>query len=584
MRTSQLATRPIRILTIPLRLARVIAGVSSRRARPRLLAGAAAGTVLAFALGLFAAPVGAATTGITLKAGVGPPTTKVTVNGAGFGASETVAVDFGTTQVATATTAPTGTFSTRFRVPKSALPGNHSVKAIGEASGRSAMRNFLIRADWPKFRFGPANTGYNPYENVIGPSNVARLKTAWTGATGTVQGDVVTSSAAVADGVAYIGSADSKAASKLYAFSAPGTTGCSGTPKTCKPLWTGTIQPFGNYIVSSPSVANGVVYVGSEDGIIYAFSAVGTTGCSGTPKTCKPLWTATTRGTIESSPTVANGVVYIGSDDGKLYAFSAAGTTNCAAKTCKPLWTGTTPRAGAIAFSSPAVANGMVYIGSANFGGGYLSAFSTGTANCSGTPKTCKPLWTAVTDGSSPASSPAVANGVVYIGSEGHTLYAFSAAGTANCSGTRTKTCKPLWTGPRSAAGPLTSPAVANGVVYVEANNDRLYAFSAAAGAANCSGTRKTCKPLWTGHIPSVTGISLFSSPAVANGVVYAGSNNDRLYAFSAAGTANCSGTPKTCKPLWAGATRGLIFSSPAVANGVVYIGSNDGHLYAFSL
>jgi outer membrane protein assembly factor BamB len=316
----------------------------------------------------------------------------------------------------------------------------------------------------------------------------------------------------------------------LYAFSAAGTTGCSGTPKTCMPLWTGAT---GSFVESAPAVANGVVYVGSGIGKLYAFSAAGTTGCSGTPKTCTPLWTAATTpgGSIESSPVVANGVVYVGSDDDKLYAFSAAGTTNC-----------------------------------------------------SGTPKTCTPLWTGATGYVIEFSSPAVANGVVYIGSADGNLYAFSAAGTTNCSGTP-KTCKSLWT---AAAGRsvVSSPAVANGVVYVGSTNggppdNKLYAFSAA-GTTNCSGTPKVCTPLWTGATPTGADFGQ-SSPAVANGVVYVGSQDYRLYAFSAAASTNCSGTPKTCTPLWTGATGSDIYASPAVANGVVYIGSNDGKLYAFS-
>ena len=70
--------------------------------------------------------------------------------------------------------------------------------------------------------------------------------------------------------------------------------------------------------MSSPAVVNGVAYVGSEDGKLYALDAGGNTNCSGTPKTCAPLWTASTGGTIYSSPTVANGIVYIGSEDESL--------------------------------------------------------------------------------------------------------------------------------------------------------------------------------------------------------------------------------------------------------------------------
>jgi hypothetical protein len=35
---------------------------------------------------------------------------------------------------------------------------------------------------------------------------------------------------------------------------------------------------------------------------------------------------------------------------------------------------------------------------------------------------------------------------------------------------------------------------------------------------------------------------------------------------------------------LWSFATQAFVVSSPAVANGVVYVGSEDGKLYAFDL
>ena len=65
---------------------------------------------------------------------------------------------------------------------------------------------------------------------------------------------------------------------------------------------------------SSPAVANGVVYVGSDDTNLYAFDAAGVTGCGGTPKTCTPLLAADTGSfVVTSSPAVANGMVYVGS-------------------------------------------------------------------------------------------------------------------------------------------------------------------------------------------------------------------------------------------------------------------------------
>jgi outer membrane protein assembly factor BamB len=61
-------------------------------------------------------------------------------------------------------------------------------------------------------------------------------------------------------------------------------------------------------------VANGIVYVGSNDEKLYAFDA----------GTGAVKWSATTDGAIASSPVVSNGTVYVGSHDKSLYAFDAA--------------------------------------------------------------------------------------------------------------------------------------------------------------------------------------------------------------------------------------------------------------------
>ena len=98
---------------------------------------------------------------------------------------------------------------------------------------------------------------------------------------------------------------------------------------------------------SSPAVENGRVFVGSrDDHKLYAFDAV----------TGNTLWTATTSDWVQTSPAVANGVVYIGNNSGNVYAFNAA--------TGSLVW----QRAVAPGFafgSSPTVANGVVYIASA---------------------------------------------------------------------------------------------------------------------------------------------------------------------------------------------------------------------------
>src|SRR5260221_8923519 len=189
---------------------------------------------------------------IGLSQKVGPPTTSVQVNGAGFGHSETVLVDVDTTQVGAATTDATGKFAARITVPKTALPGTHTVRATGQSSRLTALALFLVQTDWAQFHFGPHLTGYNPYENVLTPSNVSALTLDWSYTTGSIQ-----SSPAVAGGVVYVGSMDDK----LYALDA-----VTGARKRS--------YATGGYIDSSPAVAYGVDYVGSADPELHALAAV----------------------------------------------------------------------------------------------------------------------------------------------------------------------------------------------------------------------------------------------------------------------------------------------------------------------
>jgi outer membrane protein assembly factor BamB len=232
------------------------------------------------------------------------------------------------------------------------------------------------------------------------------------------------------------------------------------------------------------------------------------------------------------------------------------------------------------------VSNGIAYVASNGVGspsGNDLYAFdAVGNTNCSGTPKVCSPLWTYDTGGI--AMSPAVSNGKVYVGTEEAQVYSFDAAGMTNCSGIP-RTCAPLWTATvNSNEGVGTSPAVAYGLVYagdgcdVEnppfpnncMNGPHFSAFNATTGALE--GTALT----------DADGV--YSSPGVANGVVYVGSDDGNLYAFNARGTTDCSGSPKLCLPLWQSTIGPAVDSSPTIANGMVYIASGTGTLYAFGL
>ncbi len=346
--------------------------------------------------------------------------------------------------------------------------------------------------------FDPQHTHVNPYEKILNSTNVSGLVEAWKAPTGNSIGSVPT----VANGVVYVSSSDGK----MYAFNAD----------TGQVLWT---TPTGSYYLgSAPTVAGGKVYIGSFDHMLYAFDA----------RTGATLWSAPTGDRIGSSPTLFNEVIYIGSDDGKLYAFNASTGAN--------IWI--VPTGGSIR-SSPAVFNGVVYAGSDDHKLYAIKAETGGT------------LWTVRTEGRV-RSSPAVVNGIVYVGSEDHKLYAVKA-----------DTGVILWTA-STGDSIFSSPAVSNDVVYIGSNNGELYAFNATGGTL-----------LWTAS----TGDSIFSSPTIANGVLYIGSNDHKLYAFNASGCRKTS-----CLPLWTVSTGGIIRSSPTVANGVVYVGSEDHNLYAFHL
>jgi outer membrane protein assembly factor BamB len=241
------------------------------------------------------------------------------------------------------------------------------------------------------------------------------------------------------------------------------------------------------------------------------------------PDTNKSLWNYTTGGMAYSSPAVANGKVYIGSADGKVYCLEAA--------TGGFIWSYTT---GWYVWSSPAVASGKVYIGSEDYKVYCLDSTTGGL------------IWSHGT-GSYVDSSPVVASGKVYIGSTDGTVYCLNATTGSN-----------IWSY-TTGSYVFSSPAVASGNVYIGSYDHKVYCLNASTGVK-----------LWS----YATGGSVYSSPAVADGKVYVGSLNDcTVYCLDAT----------TGGPIWNYSTGYTVTSSPAVANGNVYIGSSDGTLYCLN-
>jgi outer membrane protein assembly factor BamB len=81
-------------------------------------------------------------------------------------------------------------------------------------------------------------------------------------------------------------------------------------------------------------------------------------------------------------------------------------------------------------------------------------------------------------------------------------------------------------------------------------------------------GLRVSGKAAWT----FATRARVESSPAIAGGRVYVGSNDGRFYVLSLSSGAK----------LWEFNAGAPLSASPAIANGRIVIGSQDGRLYCF--
>jgi outer membrane protein assembly factor BamB len=408
------------------------------------------------------------------------------------------------------------------------------VLLVSASSRAQATKASSSQVDWPIFGYDLQHTHYNPNENVLDTTNVSNLTLDWQAATSGAIERI--SSPIIANGIVYIGDDTDT----LYTYDA--NTGNS--------LWN---YPVGNDgFWPSLTVVNGVAYVVDHSGHLAALDA----------KTGSQIWTTTISGSANSSPAVVNNIIYVNLFNTGLAAFN---TTDGSL-----LWSKNFSNCGS---GSPAIANGIVYVTTINCDNN-LYALDAQTGNT---------LWSGgIAIGQGGANGAAVSNGIVYVNAYtqdavgAHTnLYAFNASGCGSA------TCSPLWVVPDG--GPslnlLPTPAIANGVVYIGSSSNgaaTMYAFDANTGAT-----------LWTWTDP-ITGSGFNSSAAVANGVVYDATTNGNAYAFSAAGCGS-----STCSPLWTYNMGNMIGtqSSPAVVNGMVYIGAyntsispSTGILFAFSL
>ncbi len=338
-----------------------------------------------------------------------------------------------------------------------------------------------------------SNLNNTGHTSNIAPNNLTEKVNSYT------TGNDVTSSPAVANGYVYGGSNDNK----LYQLDASNVSNLIA------------IYTTGGDVTSSPAVANGYVYVGSNDNKLYQLNA---------SNVSQLIASYGTGSSIRSSPAVANGYVYVGSNDNKLYQLNASNVSQKIASYTT----------GNDISSSPAVANGYVYVASWDNKLYQLNASDVSQ------------LIASYTANYFVLSSPAVSNGYVYVGSLDNKLYQLNASDVSQ-----------LIASYEIGDGIYSSPAVANGYVYVGSWNNKLYQL-------NASDVSQLIASYTTGN-------DIYSSPAVANGYVYVGSYDNKLYQLNASNVSQLIASY---------GTGSSIRSSPAVANGYVYVGSNDNKLY----
>jgi len=341
--------------------------------------------------------------------------------------------------------------------------------------------------NWTQFRGNPSLTGVS--ESAV-PNN---LKLLWT----YEAGESIESSAAIVGRTVLVGSQKGELLSLnldngavYWKFSTGG--------------------PIGE---SSPAYSSGVVYIGNLDGWLNALNA----------SDGKKLWAFKTQSEIKSSPVVVGDRVLIGSYDQNLYCLSARnGSVLWKVRTDGPV------------HATPGIADGMAFIA------GCDEVFRAIRISDG------KEMFQ-VSSGSYTGASPALRGGSAFYGTFANEVLMVSLAQR-----------RIVWRYEHPQRKfPFYSSAAVTTDRVVLGGRDKLVHGITTAG-----------KAVWT----FATRARVESSPAIAGGRVYVGSNDGMFYVLDLANGSK----------LWEFNAGGPLSASPAIANGRIVIGSQDGRLYCF--
>ncbi|OGR44031.1 MAG: hypothetical protein A2X28_04750 [Elusimicrobia bacterium GWA2_56_46] len=376
--------------------------------------------------------------------------------------------------------------------------------------------SLLSAADWPMFRGNAARTGYAS-EQAYPP-----LTEAWTPFQA---GGEIVSSPVIFEDIVYFGARDKN----VYALNA----------RTGALLWR---YPTGGWVDAAPSAAGDALFVPSLDGYLYALNR--TTG--------EFLWRAGLGASSVSSPLVLDGKVFVGvgSPEKKLKVFRVStGELLFEQPADQPV------------DSAPSTDGALVYFGAND---GRIYALNKNTFSLP---------WSYQTMGGSYGMNAlAVSSGIVYAlpGHDEKKPLAFNAGNGALLNSN---------VGPfdEDASWEQTgSPVAAKGRLYFSAGAtvNRFYALDTA--ALDSGQTGQAPPYVWPSSptLGAVSALGILSSPAMANEIIYAGTIDGSLVAFtSSAVSVDLIANVAFSSP---------VYSSPGISNGLVVVATAGGKLMAY--
>jgi outer membrane protein assembly factor BamB len=276
-------------------------------------------------------------------------------------------------------------------------------------------------------------------------------------------------------------------------------------------IWTYRTYAVDNSIISgSPAIDSGRVYVTVEDNNLYCLNQ--TTGAL--------LWNYVTAGPVTSSPLINESSVYFSSSSDKFYCLNST--------TGEYIWSNDE-----VVGSTLAISGNTLFVGNSS----NLVALDASTGIVQ---------WTTIS--ASPSSTPAISDGKLYFGAY-NGLYCLDAS-NGNI----------IWHYAEISVY-RSSPAVADGLIFIADNNGKLYCNDALTGAL-----------IWTANTQGL--LMSANSPIIADGKVYIGEDihGRNIYCF----------TQTTGELIWSYLVLSRCISGPVICDGVVYAGTEDAKIYAF--